>query len=203
MTSSHQKRQRSDSDVDEDVCSICLEVFHKTDSVVKVPCCNNKFHTVCLKEYCKKTTNKANCPMCRKSIIAYCSEVNPIIDRATKDHALYDPSELNELLNDDNVKIGDTITLLTDNQLNTRKWIVKSDTENNKIAKLIYLGDLGELSDSDDEGTISGGKKQPTIRRHKQNTQTKHTKIKKKKANTKKSNRKKRHLKKRIRTNKK
>ena len=52
--------------------SICLCKYKWLDNVIKMPCCKQKLHSGCLKEWFK---SKSTCPLCRTNLNP---DINPL-----------------------------------------------------------------------------------------------------------------------------
>ena len=175
--------ERKISENDENpVCSICLGNFDNEEDIVIVPCCKNKFHESCLIDVCKSRSNDANCPLCRNSLATFCEVINP-----TPNHPVEFEYQVNELIENNQVNVGDTISLETQNQLGNKKWRVQRRGNGQLYATLIHDG-YGSVSpmDSEDERENAGiilprRRKKGTKKRRKRKTyrRKKHRQLKK------------------------
>ena len=116
-----------------------------------MPCCKNKFHESCLIDVCKSKSNDANCPLCRNSLATFCEVINP-----TPNHPVDFEYQVDELIENNQVNVGDTISLETQNQLGNKKWRVQRRGNGQLYATLIHdaYGSVSPM-DSEDERVIA------------------------------------------------
>lgn len=132
-------------------CPICLGTLDNEENIVIVPCCGNKFHKSCLIDVCKSKSNNANCPLCRNSLATFCEVINPI-----PNHPVDFEYQVDELIENNQVNVGDTISLETQNQLGNKKWRVQRRGNGQLYATLIHDGyDSVSPMDSEDERLIA------------------------------------------------
>lgn len=65
----NKRKCRFGEDIDEDLCSICLENFNGVpENEICTNQCSHKFHCVCIQAWVNNTSGNKKCPLCRKDI---------------------------------------------------------------------------------------------------------------------------------------